>query len=281
MIEFSWKNEQGLSIYAVDWQVDRPRAVIGVIHGLGEHCRRYDRVAEYFAGRDTAMVGYDRQGFGRSEGKRGYAANYRHYLDGVAELLVQIQRRYPGLPVFLYGQSMGGQLLLHYLIHRKPNIVGAIVSSPHIAEAFRPNPFIVAIGRLMRKVSPTFTLDNQLDLGMLSRDPAVIENYRDDPHNHRKLSSQTGIDLLDRARFLQTYSGGVKVPVLLLHGDADGITSHSASRDFADRNLPEGSFVDFSGAYHELHNEPERLEVLGRIADWVDSLLELGGKPND
>ncbi|MBB4077897.1 alpha-beta hydrolase superfamily lysophospholipase [Lewinella aquimaris] len=271
--EFGWKNERGLQIYAADWHVADPRAVIGIIHGLGEHCRRYDHLAAFFNERNIAVIGYDRQGFGRSEGKKGYAKNYRDYLDGVAQLLVQCERRYPDRPVFLYGQSMGGQLLLHYLIRRKPAISGAIVSSPHIAEAFSPNPVTVAVGKLMRRLYPTFTLSNQLDLTKISRDPAVVAAYRADPYNHDRLSSQTGIDLLERAAFLQAYSGGLHVPTLLLHGTADGLTSHDASAAFAERNPQHLTFHSFPGMYHELHNEPENEAVMQLIGEWVDERL--------
>jgi alpha-beta hydrolase superfamily lysophospholipase len=270
--EFHWKNEEGLRIYGVDWRVAEPRAVIGLIHGLGEHCRRYDHVAAFFNEHRIAMVGYDRQGFGRSEGRKGYATSYGSYLDGVAQLLVHCERRYPGVPVFLYGQSMGGQLLLHYLIRRKPRIRGAIVTSPHIAEAFRPNPLVVSVGKLMRRLRPTFTLDNQLDITQLSRDPRVMEDYRNDPHNHSKLSSQVGIDLLERAQFLQQYSDGLSVPTLLLHGNADGITSFPASKAFAERNAGV-EFRGYDGYYHELHNEPGHESVLQEVAGWVTAVI--------
>ncbi len=273
MDEFSWNNELGHRIYAVDWQAPGARAVIGLIHGLGEHCRRYDGVAEFFNAQGIAVLGYDRQGFGRSEGRKGYARAYKDYLDGIAQLLVHCERRYPDRPVFLYGQSMGGQLLLHYLIRRRPSIIGAIVTSPHIAEAFTPNPVVVAVGRLMRRIRPTFTLSNQLNPAMLSRDPRVGQDYSADPYNHDRLSSQTGIDLLERAVYLQSYSGGLPVPTLLLHGGGDRITDHAASEAFAQRNGENITFKSFPGLYHELHHEPERMEVLNTILRWMDELL--------
>ena len=273
--EFHWTNEYGLRIYAVDWCPARqpPRAVIGLIHGLGEHCRRYDGFAAFFNAAGIAVVGYDRQGFGRSEGPRGHAPDYRRYLDGVAQLLVRCERRYPGVPVFLYGHSMGGQLLLHYLIHRRPAIRGAVISAPHIAEAFRPNPAVVALGRVMRRVAPGFTLSNQLDLSKLSRDPATVRAYRDDPLNHDRLSSQTGIDLIDRARALQRYAGGLSVPALFIHGSADGITDPAATEAFVARNPAGTTYRAYPGAYHELHHEPERDRVLGDVVGWMDALL--------
>ncbi|THH41484.1 alpha/beta hydrolase [Neolewinella litorea] len=273
MEEFSWKNEQGLKIYAVDWKTDQPQAVVGIIHGLGEHCRRYDALAAFFNANGIAVVGYDRQGFGRSEGPRGYTSHYRNYLDGVAQLRVQCERRYPRLPIFLFGQSMGGQLLLHYLIHRKPSLHGAIVSSPHIAEAFTPNPVIVGLGKFMRQVYPALTLSNQLNPDDLSRDAKVVADYRNDPQNHDRLSCGVGIALLERGKFLQEYSGGLTVPTLLLHGTADRITSHAASEAFASRNPDQLTFESVPGGYHELHHEPDKEDYRNRILAWLNARL--------
>ncbi len=273
MNEFHWTNEEGLRIYAVDWTVEHPRAVVGIIHGLGEHCRRYERVAAFFNEQGIAVIGYDRQGFGRSEGRRGYAKSYRSYLDGVAQLMVHCERRYPDIPVFLYGHSMGGQLLLHYLIHRKPAIRGAIVSAPHIAEAFQPNPALVAVGKLMRRLYPTFTLDNQLDITSLSRDPEVIEAYKNDPYVHNRLSSQTGIDLLERAQFLQQYAGGLSVPTLIIHGTGDRITDAQATKSFVERNPDQITLQIYQGVYHELHHEPESPRILEGIYVWMNQRL--------
>lgn len=272
-IEFHWKNENGNQVYAVEWPVKEARAVIGIIHGIGEHCRRYDEMAAWFNNQGIAMVGYDRQGYGRSEGRKGYAKNYKEYVDEVAHLLIECERRYPDLPVFLYGHSMGGHLLLRYLIRRHPNISAAVVSAPHIRLSFTPNPFIVGLGKMMRKIHPTFTQSNQLDTALLSRNPAIKPAYDADPYVHPKLTSQTGIDILESAAELNRYSDGIKVPVLLMHADADGVTSHDGSRDFAQRN-PEGlTFKSWPNMFHELHNEPERQEVFNYVLTWLEGRM--------
>jgi len=182
------------------------------------------------------VVGYDRQGYGRSEGRKGYAENYKEYVDEVAYLLIECERRYPDLPVFLYGHSMGGHLLLRYLIRRHPNINAAVVSAPHIRLAFTPNPLLVGLGKVMRMLHPTFSQDNQLDTNLLSRTPTIKPTYDADPFAHAKLTSRTGIDILENADELNRYADGLHVPTLLMHGEADGITSHDGSKD-----LPNGT----------------------------------------
>lgn len=272
--EFSWKNDNGNKVYAVEWPVKNARAVMGIIHGLGEHCRRYDEMAEWYNGHGVAVVGYDRQGYGRSEGRKGYAANYKEYVDEVAYLLIECERRYPDLPVFLYGHSMGGHLLLRYLIRRHPNISAAVVSAPHIRLAFTPNPLLIGLGKVMRMLHPTFSQDNQLDTNLLSRTPTIKPTYEADPFVHAKLTSQTGIDILENADELNRYADGLHVPVLLMHGEADGITNHDGSKDFAQRNPKDLTFKSWPKLYHELHNEPEREGVFRYVLAWLEEHMQ-------
>lgn len=268
--EFHWNNDNGNQIYAVEWPVAGARAVVGLVHGLGEHVRRYDELATFLQENDIAVVGYDRQGFGRSEGKKGFAADYKEFVDEVARLSIQCQTRYPDLPVFLYGHSMGGQILLRYLVRRHPDISGAIVSAPHIRLPKAPSPFLVGFGRIMKQIAPAFTQPNTVEVSALSRNPQVAKNYTTDPYVHDKISSQTGLDMLDNATVLDRYANGVRVPTLLMHGDADRITSHAGSAAFAERNPKNLVFKSWPGFYHELHNEPERREVFEYVLRWME-----------
>lgn len=269
--EFSWTNANGNRIYAVAWPVTAPvRAVMGLVHGIGEHCRRYDELAAWFGARGVAVLGYDRQGYGRSEGRKGYAADYREYVDEIARLTVECERRHPELPKVLYGHSMGGHLLLRYLIRRKPALAAAVVSAPHVRLSFRPNPILVGVGKLLRSVYPTFTQSNPLDTSQLSRSPGVEAAYLADPLTHDRITARTGMDILDNATALDAYADGLGVPTLLMHGDADGLTDYDASRAFAGRN--EGvAFKSWPGLYHELHQEPERAAVFAYVLDWLET----------
>jgi len=273
-IEFNWQNDNGNEIYAVEWPAREARAVIGLIHGVGEHCRRYDDMAEWYNQHHIAVVGYDRQGFGRSEGRKGYAEDYKEYIDEIARLLVACERRYPDLPVFLYGHSMGGHLLLRYLIRRNPNISGAVVSAPHIRLSFTPSAILVGLGKLLRNIYPTFTQDSQLDSSLLSRNPSVKPKYDADPLVHAKVTSRTGIDILENAAELDAYSGGLSVPALLMHGEADGFTSPAGTTEFARRNPDNLTLKLWPQLYHELHFEPEREDVFNYVLAWLEGKME-------
>lgn len=271
--KINWTKPSGIKIAGSEWPVEGARAVVGLIHGVGEHHLRYAHLADFFVSHQIAVIGYDREGFGASEGKRGHAASWSIFLDEIAWLAEECHKRYPGLPVFLYGHSMGGQLLLDYLINRPAVLTGAIASAPNIRLGFQPNRLQVALGKFMRGIYPRFAVENNLDLDRLSRTPGVKEKYLADPLVHARVSSQVGIDTLERATFLDNYTGGLPVPTLLMHGDQDGLTAHDGSRDFARRNPGTTTFRSWVGLYHELHNEPERTQVFTFVLQWLDGRL--------
>jgi alpha-beta hydrolase superfamily lysophospholipase len=272
--EFSWKTADGIKIYGIDWPCKAPIAVVGIVHGLGEHVHRYEHVVAYLNAHKIAVVGYDRRGHGRSEGKKGHTISYKAFLDEIGQLAVEAEERYPNLPFFLYGHSMGGNLVLSYILRRHPTIQGAIVSAPHIRLSFQPSTVVVALGRMMKRVFPGFTQDNGLAVEQISRDPEEIEKYKTDPYVHNRLTAITGIGMLEAAAVLNKYAGAFPVPLLLMHGGADGITSAQASEDFAKRVTGDVTFKKWEDLYHEIHNEPEQGEVLAMVVAWINKRIK-------
>ena len=182
--EFSWTTPDKINIYAKEWKVEFPKAVIALIHGLGEHCNRYNHVAEYFAQHNIAMVGYDRRGHGQSAGKKGHTPNYEAFLQEVDTLIEVTKNRYPVSPILLYGHSMGGNILLKYLISRNPNVAGAISSGAFIEFPDAPPALLIMIGKLMRRIYPAFSQSNNLNANGICQDKKVVDAYIADPLVH-------------------------------------------------------------------------------------------------
>jgi alpha-beta hydrolase superfamily lysophospholipase len=164
---------------------------------------------------------------------------------------------------------MGGNLLLNYIIKRHPTVQGAIVSAPHIRLAFQPSTIMVGLGRMMKGLIPGFTQPNGLAVEQISRDPAEVEKYKNDPLVHGKLTAITGMSMLEAASFLDKYQGEFPVPLLLMHGSADGITSPEGSADFVKRISGDVTFHLWNGLYHEIHNEPEQQQVMDMMTNWI------------
>lgn len=275
MNELSWKNAEEMRLFAAEWPAQNPKAVIALVHGQGEHIGRYAHLAAWYNRQGIAVVGYDHQGYGRSEGKRGHVKNLQTLLDDLGLLLDETRKRYPDVPLFLYGHSMGGGLVLNYVARRNPALTGLIATAPWIRLAFEAPAIKVIAGKILRKILPALTLPTGLDVRFLSRDETVVQAYKDDPLVHDRLSAAAGIALLEGAEWLDRYAGVFSMPVLLMHGGADQITSPAATQAFSGRVKGDVSHREWPGLFHEIHNEKEQQEVFAYTLNWMERVMGL------
>ena len=131
-LESNWKSTDGLTLSVQGWEpATTPiKAVVCLVHGIGEHSGRYTHVAEAFAKEGFALFTADIRGHGKSEGLKGHADSMDILVQDVDILVKQASIRYPGLPLILYGHSLGGILALHYGLKRNPDVKGVLVTSP-------------------------------------------------------------------------------------------------------------------------------------------------------
>lgn len=276
-----FQNADGLSLHARHWECSHPVALIVLVHGQGEHIGRYNHVADFFNRRQVAVWGYDQQGFGKSGGKRGHAAGLQAYLNDLRLAIQKAQQHYPDLPLFLYGHSMGGNVVLNYLL-RTPDarVRAAIATGPWIQLAFEPPALKVWAGRALKSLLPSLSLPSGLNTQLLSRDPAVVSAYDNDPLVHDRVSAAAGISMMEGALWLHRFQGQAPLPLLLMHGGADGITSAAATRALAERLSGDVLYKEWEGMYHEIHNEPGQLEVLEYEWTWLQAFLPTASPQN-
>lgn len=273
--EYTWGSKVGLKIYGQSWLVENPKAVVGIIHGMGEHSGRYNYLVDALTAANISVVSYDQMGHGKTEGKRGHVANYDMLLGCVGELTSKMVELVPAKPTFLFGHSMGGNVLLNYLIQRKPTINGAIVSAPWLKLAFDPPAIQVKLGKLVSGILPGLVQATKLDVNTISRDPAEVKRYTDDPLVHDKISTAFFVGVYDAGEWALENASSLKTDVLLYHGTADKLTSHDASKKFAQDAGGKVTFESLDGYYHESHNEApaDREKVLKMIVDWISMKL--------
>lgn len=269
-----WTTTDGIKIFGKYWPVEQPKAVLHLVHGMGEHIQRYEQVAGFYNRAGIAVIGNDHRGHGLSEGKRGHIPEYSVLLDEVSELLTKGAALFPGTPRFLFGQSLGGNLVLNYALRRKPDIAGVIASSPWIQLAFDPGPVKVMAGKLVKNLFPSFTQSSNLNPMHLSTDEEVARVYQADPLTHDRITAAMGTEMLYAADYLHHYQGSFPLPLLLMHGSGDQIVSFPAAKQFAERLEGPITFVPWEGLYHELHNETRREEVLNTSLEWIVHRLE-------
>jgi alpha-beta hydrolase superfamily lysophospholipase len=289
-VETSYLAKDGLKLYSQSWQPEEaPTAVVCLVHGIGEHSGRYTHVAEALCAAGYAVCAYDLRGHGRSGGPRGHASTYDTMLDDIELLLKEASQRYAGRPQFLYGHSLGGNLVLNYALRRclplqdsrclplqdsrRPTLQGVVATSPALRIAVVPPAFKLWLGQIFYQVWPTLTLPTGLPLAGLSRDPHVIENYRADPLVHDLASARFALDFLNAGEWALEHAAEFPLPLLLVHGTADTLTSVQASHDFAAQAGARCTLKLWEGLYHETHNEPEKAEVLAYLVHWLGQQL--------
>jgi len=274
--ESSFKTADGLTVFTQTWKPGRDAvAAVALVHGLGEHSGRYAHVAKAFTEAGFVISALDLRGHGKSGGTRGHFPSYTAVMDDLDLLLVHIRKNFPGKPVFLYGHSLGGALVLYYGLTRKSELQGIIASSPGLAAGSPVSPVTLIIGKVLYNLLPEMTLPNGLNLEYLSHDPQVKQAYVNDPLVHRKISARLGLDLLKNGQFILQKAPGFPYPLLLLQGSGDRIVDPNATQTFA-QNAGEGvTFRLFDGQYHELHNETIKEQVLTDMLGWISETLTL------
>ncbi len=269
-LDLQWLTADGVKLAAQDWRPEGSAvAVVGLVHGLGEHQGRYGHVIAALNRAGFAVLGFDLRGHGRSEGPRGYVPAYDALLDDIDLLLAQAAQRYPSLPRFLYGHSLGGNLVLIHTLRRRPTLAGVVATSPILRTAFKPPAWKLVLGRAMCRLWPRLSMSNEIDPDGLSHDAQVARAYVDDPLVHARVSPRLGIGLIEAGLWLLDHAAEFRLPLLLVHGGADPITSAQATREFAQRVPGDCTCKIWEGLYHETHNEPQKAEVIAFTIEWL------------
>jgi alpha-beta hydrolase superfamily lysophospholipase len=249
-----------------------PQAVVCLLHGLGEHSGRYKHVAEVLTDAGFAFKTFDLRGHGRSPGQRGHVRSYDVFMEDIQCLVDETAQRLPGKPIFLYGQSLGGNLALNYALRRQRQLAGVIVTAPWLRLAFEPPKARVLLARAMSGIWPAFSNVCGSVTTALCRDPAVVERYEADPLTHDLISAGLFVETSRAGSWALDHAAELRLPALIMHGSADQLTSAEASRQFAERAGRHCALKIWDGAYHELHNEPEKEAVLGHLLVWLERL---------
>lgn len=248
------------------------RAMTVLVHGLGEHIRRYTGWAGLFTEAGMGMAGVDLPGHGKSDGKRGHIRSHALTDEMIGILLGECMKTFPGVPLFLYGHSLGGGMVLDYMIRKNPPVKGAIVTSPWLKLAFEPEKSKVRLAGIMKNILPSLVQSSGLVVDHLSREKEVVDQYRKDPLVHGLISVSLFHSAMMAAAGSLKNASSLKKPLLLMHGTGDQICSVEGSREFAGRT-PLAELRLWEGAYHELHNDLCRHEVFGTIRGWIEEKL--------
>lgn len=270
--EMHFQGADGLSLYSQNWLPEgAPRALIAIVHGIGEHSGRYMNLVDRLVPNHVGVWGYDLRGHGRSEGQRGHIDSWSQYRTDLLRFLEMIKAHGLGCPLFLLGHSMGALIVLDFLQKENEELAGAIISGAPIEPVGVAKPYLVAIARILSRIYPRFVIDLGLNQEALSRIPAVVEAYRQDPLVHGKVSARWGTESLAVVESVKAHVADIAIPILMIHGEADRLNSVEGARVFFEQiPISDKEFWSYPGSYHEVHNDLDSEKMLGDLLEWID-----------
>ncbi|EDX87649.1 hydrolase, alpha/beta fold family protein [Synechococcus sp. PCC 7335] len=258
------------------------KGVLAIVHGLGEHSGRYCQIVSGLTAAGYAVFGFDNQGHGKSEGQRGHIDRWQDYRENTQAFLSLIRQQEPTAPLFLMGHSLGGLIVLDYVLRSSNsaafqtlNVQGLIVSAPPfqptIGTASRRR---MVLARLLSRLLPRFSLNMGLNQGGLSRDPSVADQAAEDPLTHSSVTLRWGSETLSTLAWVKDHIDQLTLPLLLTHGEADPIISPSGSKMiFQQVNSRDKTLKIYPGSYHEPHNDLDANTVVSDLLRWIEESL--------
>ena len=277
--EAKWVGADGITFQIQGWEPasGKPKAVIALVHGLGEHAARYAHVAQAFTDAGYILVGFDLRGHGKSGGARGHFPSLDAIMQDIRAFFRFLVIQYPELPYFLYGHSLGGLLSLTYGLQYSTGLKGVLVTGAALRSPLQEQKAKVTLAKVLGTIAPTVTIPSGLETAAISRDPEVVRVYTSDPLVHDKTSLGLGKAAINAVDFCFAHAKDFVPPLLIMHGKADRLTYPSGSEDFARLAGEKNHDVTlrlWDGMYHELHNEPEQADVFRFMIAWLDGHLK-------
>jgi alpha-beta hydrolase superfamily lysophospholipase len=256
------------SILVRRWRADgEPWAHVLLVHGIHEHSGRYEHVGGWLAATGIEVTSYDQRGYGGSGGRRAWVDRWTDNHDDLEEMLGAVRARSAGLPVVLFGHSLGGLLALGYVVAETPRPLpdAMVLSAPALASTIPAWKQMLA--GVLDRVTPTYVLRDAFDGTALSRDPEVGERYRTDPLAFHVTTAHFGAEALREQRRVRAAAPRLAIPTLVYHGEDDRLVPPSASEPLARIRGVERR--TWPGLRHESHNEPEGPEVIAAVVAWL------------
>jgi alpha-beta hydrolase superfamily lysophospholipase len=270
----NFKAPDGKSIYWKGWTPDNtPKAVVHVIHGYAEHIDRYGNVVGELLPAGYAVFGTDHRGHGKSEGKRGHVMSFQEFIDDERQFQREVIRtKFPNLPCFVLGHSMGSLIAMNLVEQSAEGIRGLVLSGTGSRPGTDIPKILLAATRILSGLLPSIHVKSPLPPEFISRDPEVVKAYVNDPLVYNVITPRLAHEMNRYVVIGAENSGKIQIPVLIQLGSRD--TAFSGQKDLFEMvGTKDKTFKLYEGLKHEVYNEltQDRARVLQDLRTWLDA----------
>jgi alpha-beta hydrolase superfamily lysophospholipase len=292
------KTFDGIDLYCKVYEpVGRPvKATICFVHGLGGHLNNVGTdipfpwltsMLQHFLNADFRVMGYDHRCFGRSSGARAYIPSYDTLLDDLDFVIRHSEMRFPDVPLILYGQSMGGQIVTYYALEmaegkRSGSPVSAVVASaPWYSLAFEPPKWKIAVGRLFGKCFPKMKLPSDAKFSdFCDQDEDKLDALYNDGLGTKFVTAGLFFGASDAAQYIVSHASAIQVPFFVIHGKKDKVTSWNTSEKVYEAvGSAVKSIALLEDGFHDMHNGRSNEAYCTAVIGWIDRWLAQYASP--
>jgi len=255
------------------FRADSEKAMILLIHGLGEHVLRYKDVAEGLTPEGFSLLGFDLPGHGRSAGKRGHIRRFGDFISEVKEFRQFLETRELH-PIFVMGHSLGGLIAFHYGLTNPPGVKGFVLSSPGLKVRMKVPAWKIALGKAFSSMFPGFTQDSELPPESISTQPEEVEKYRSDPLVHSKITARFYVEMTHAMEEVFQKAREFTFPVLIIQGEEDPLVDpEGAKMLFKTIGSSDKDLQLYPGSYHEVFHDRVREQAFHDVSRWLEKHL--------
>ncbi len=268
-------NGKGMRFFTQRWIPSNPRALIFIVHGLGEHSGRYTHVINHFAREGYGVATYDMRGHGLSDGRRGDVERFEQWVGDLHTFVWDTCHRLPNrVPVVIIAHSMGALIALNYAILHPDALDAMILSSPLIGLNLELPKWKRWLFTKLAHIFPRIPVNNEINPDDLSRDRDEVRTYLADPLVTMQLTMRSAIELLNAVGLAMPLAFRVRHPILALHARGDRICSAEATQLFFNGiNDTRKKLILYDGCFHEPLHDVVRDEALQQMSSWLKNTL--------
>ena len=277
-LQFKLTTKDGIKLQA-EFTKDETQPVKGVvivIHGFGEHIRGYRELAEFLAKSGYANIVFDQRGhgdlseYGKLEKMQGIIPSYQAFLDDIDLMVSQADNMVPGVPISFYGHSMGGNIILSYLLkHGGADFKCVVLESPWFGLFKELHPIMNRIAKILGFLSPKIAIYNELPPEKITGKTDNAEDYDDDPFYHNRISLRMYAGVKNGCEYILRNASRISVPIFLAYGKHDQIVCNNAIKQFADKNDSNVRTKEYD-AFHAIRKGNKRDEFFNDIVTYLD-----------
>jgi alpha-beta hydrolase superfamily lysophospholipase len=270
-----FEHSRGLRAYECEFVLEQPHpsrgSLIVLMHGYGEHCRRYDELSQYLARRGHVVCLFDARGHGRSQGQRGHVRDFAEYVDDFAAFVARVRPRLDFRPLIVLGHSNGGLIAIRAIQLGLAGVRALVLTGPLLGLRKSRQAAPDAVARVLSAIAPRLPLPNGIRSEDLTHDPAARDAHRHDPWVHRLATPRWYWSMTVAGRDALLGAQRVTLPLLIVQGEHDPIVEPLRVAEFYERaGSRDKRLVQRPGELHEVLNETARRESFELIAAWIE-----------